>query len=99
MNFLQCTLIDFLFLPSVTSPKEVKASFKDFSSTDQDKPARHVSIITTTIIKATYAQETKREKEGDLQQRVYCLWEEKVSMVNNSTANSKLGFGLLLMLL
>ena len=61
MNFLQCTLIDFLFLPSVTSPKEVKASFKDFSSTDQDKPARHISIITSTIIKATYAQETKRE--------------------------------------
>lgn len=41
--------IKFETLPSVTSPKEEKASFKDFSSNDHDKPARpktHVTIET-----------------------------------------------------
>lgn len=36
-------------VPSVTSPKEVKASFKDFSSTDHDKPNKPTTTHTQTL--------------------------------------------------
>lgn len=48
-------------LPSVTSPKEEKASFRDFSSTDQDRPVAH--LLMSASQQTTAGGDNDREKE------------------------------------
>jgi len=63
-------------LPSVTSPKEEKASLSDFSSTDHDNPERTSESIKIKkeqnrriYIYIYIERERERERERDLQQR------------------------------
>jgi hypothetical protein len=105
MRKLSSTSLDnaFNILPSVTSPKEEKASFRDLSSTDHDKPAtprsdvRHISYQKAQgpVLVCVYVHgESKRERDREiyLQQRAYCCGEERrMRVVSSRIAVLKLG--------